>query len=219
MKNFILTLIVTVGLVFSASAQNAKGDWYVGTGDIANVAWTDWALSPTIGYFISDNFMVGLSLGMSSSSQKGLEDPGDPEMYYNHETSSSNLGPFVRYYVIKNLYANAGVTIGSSLEKNDWSYETWDKDYNKWNETSSSLFGFKIGIGYTLIWKDKICIEPSIDITTSSGSGTKTTLHPDQDWNNDGWVDAYSWKEVRPNSPRNTFNITTGIGIYLRLGN
>ena len=38
MKNFILTLIVTVGLVFSASAQNEKGDWYVGTGDIANVA-------------------------------------------------------------------------------------------------------------------------------------------------------------------------------------
>lgn len=69
MKNFILTLIVTVGLVFSASAQNAKGDWYVGTGDIADVAWTEWAVSPTVGYGVSDNLMVGLSLAQADSTE------------------------------------------------------------------------------------------------------------------------------------------------------
>ena len=44
MKKLILSLMLVVGIVISTSAQNAKGDWYVGTGNIADVAWTDWAV-------------------------------------------------------------------------------------------------------------------------------------------------------------------------------
>ena len=32
MKNFILTFALTILVGFGANAQNAKGDWYVGTG-------------------------------------------------------------------------------------------------------------------------------------------------------------------------------------------
>ena len=40
----ILTLALGLLIAVGANAQgvqNAKGDWYVGTGDIANVSWTE----------------------------------------------------------------------------------------------------------------------------------------------------------------------------------
>ena len=46
-----------------------KGDWYVGTGDVANVAWTEWSVSPTIGYGVSENLMVGMSVSQADSTQ------------------------------------------------------------------------------------------------------------------------------------------------------
>ena len=69
-------------LVVGANAQDAKstndecctqdeksnkGDWYVGTGNIANTAWTDWSVSPTLGYGVTDNLMVGLNLSQADS--------------------------------------------------------------------------------------------------------------------------------------------------------
>ena len=69
MKNLILTFALTILVGFGANAQNAKGDWYVGTGDIADVSWTEWAVSPTLGYGVSDKFMVGLSLAQADSSE------------------------------------------------------------------------------------------------------------------------------------------------------
>jgi len=47
--------------------QSTKGDWYVGTGNIANTAWTDWSVSPTLGYGITENLMVGLGLSQDGS--------------------------------------------------------------------------------------------------------------------------------------------------------
>ena len=69
MKNIILSLALVIGVSISMNAQNAKGDWYVGTGDIADVAWTEWAVSPMLGYGINDNLMVGLSLAQADSSE------------------------------------------------------------------------------------------------------------------------------------------------------
>tara|TARA_R100001163_G_C5054294_1_gene190842 strand:+ start:1176 stop:1589 length:414 start_codon:yes stop_codon:yes gene_type:complete len=67
MKKLILSLALVMGFVFSSNAQNAKGDWYVGTGDVANVAWTEWSVSPTIGYGVSDNLMIGMSVSQADS--------------------------------------------------------------------------------------------------------------------------------------------------------
>ena len=60
---FALSLLVVVGV----NAQNAKGDWYIGTGDIANVSWTEWSLSPTVGYALTDDLMVGLNVSQADS--------------------------------------------------------------------------------------------------------------------------------------------------------
>ena len=66
MKKIILTLALVVATVVGTQAQN-KGDWYVGTGDVANTAWTEWAVAPTVGYGVMDNLMVGLSVSQADS--------------------------------------------------------------------------------------------------------------------------------------------------------
>ena len=58
-----LAVLCTVGV----NAQN-QGDWYIGAGDIANVAWTEWSVAPTVGYAITDNLMVGLDVSQADSS-------------------------------------------------------------------------------------------------------------------------------------------------------
>ena len=63
----ILTLALGLLVAASTNAQNAKGDWYVGTGNVSNVAWTDWSIAPSLGYGVSDKLMVGLNLSQVDS--------------------------------------------------------------------------------------------------------------------------------------------------------
>ena len=68
----ILTLALGLLIAVGANAQgvqNAKGDWYVGTGDIANVSWTEWSLSPTVGYAITDDLMIGANVSQADSTE------------------------------------------------------------------------------------------------------------------------------------------------------
>lgn len=61
MKNIFLTMCLIATCMLS-QAQNTKGTFYVGTGDVANVAWTDWAVSPTVGYAFTDALVIGGSV-------------------------------------------------------------------------------------------------------------------------------------------------------------
>ena len=64
-----MSLALSVLFVLGVSAQE-KGDWYVGTGDVANKAWTDWSVSPTIGYGVTDNLMVGMNIVQADSTEE-----------------------------------------------------------------------------------------------------------------------------------------------------
>ena len=61
--SFALAVLCTV----SVNAQNAKGNWYVGTNDIADVAWTEWSVAPTVGYAINDKLAIGANLSQADS--------------------------------------------------------------------------------------------------------------------------------------------------------
>ena len=67
MKRFIFTIALGLLMTLGVNAQNAKGDWYVGTGDIAGIAWTDWAINPTVGYAVTDNLVVGGTVAQADS--------------------------------------------------------------------------------------------------------------------------------------------------------
>ena len=66
MKKLILSLTLGLLTVAGVNAQE-KGDWYIGTGDIANKAWTEWSVSPTVGYGLTDNLMVGMNVSQADS--------------------------------------------------------------------------------------------------------------------------------------------------------
>ena len=73
MRKLFLSLALGLLFAFGVNAQNAKGNWYVGTGDIANVAWTDWAVSPTIGYAVTDNLVLGGSVSHATGEDMDLD--------------------------------------------------------------------------------------------------------------------------------------------------
>ena len=73
MKNVLMSFALAVLCAVSVNAQN-QGDWYVGTGDIANTAWTEWSIAPTVGYGIADNFMVGVNVSQADSSAEMVLD-------------------------------------------------------------------------------------------------------------------------------------------------
>ena len=62
-----MSFALAVLCIASVNAQNVKGDWYVGTGDIANVAWTEWSVAPSVGYAINDNLAVGVNISQTDS--------------------------------------------------------------------------------------------------------------------------------------------------------
>jgi hypothetical protein len=66
MNRLFLTIALVCGFVFTSQAQE-KGDWYIGTGDVAGVAWTEWSVSPSIGYGVTEDLMVGCSVSQSDS--------------------------------------------------------------------------------------------------------------------------------------------------------
>ena len=66
MKKLILSLTLGLLTVAGVNAQE-KGDWYIGTGDIANTAWTEWSVSPTVGYGVMDNLMIGVNVSQADS--------------------------------------------------------------------------------------------------------------------------------------------------------
>ena len=97
MKKMILTLALGLLIAVGANAQevqNAKGDWYVGTGDVADVAWTDLSISPTVGYGVTDELQVGFGISQV-------------------ESEDINLDIYARYFVNvgdENLFVYAGMS-------------------------------------------------------------------------------------------------------------
>jgi len=68
MRKLILSLALGLLSVAGVNAQE-KGDWYIGTGDIANKAWTEWSVNPTVGYGLSDDFMIGCTVSQMDSTE------------------------------------------------------------------------------------------------------------------------------------------------------
>ena len=73
MKNVFMSFALAVLCTVSIKAQD-QGDWYVGTGDIANTAWTEWSVIPTVGYGFTDNLMVGVNVSQADSTVERVLD-------------------------------------------------------------------------------------------------------------------------------------------------
>ncbi len=137
--------------------------------------------------------MLGTGFSMGSSS----EEVNDVE----YKSGAMNISPFFRLYMNDAFFASVGIAIGSTSYEEDASsggttFTTEDK---------TSTFGLNAGVGYSLMWNDRVCIEPSFGIATSSGSSSSKV-------NFDGTV-----TETDSDAP-STFGMAIGLGINIRLG-
>ena len=132
----LITLLAIVSFTISANAQE-KGDWYVGTGDIANVAWTEWSVAPTLGYGVTDKLMVGLNLSQADSASDMVLDMhakyfmtlGGQKMFVyasapNLDTDNLSVGLGKIFTLHKNVYVDPKIV------------------YNTGEKTTNLMLGF-----------------------------------------------------------------------------
>jgi len=124
MKNVLMSFALAVLCAVSVNAQN-QGDWYVGTGDIANTAWTEWSIAPTLGYGIADNFMVGVNVSQADSSAEMVLDAHVRYFYNglfgyvsapNLDTDKLTIGLGKMFTLHKGVYVDPKVVYDTNLK-------------------------------------------------------------------------------------------------------
>ena len=142
-----LFTILTVVAISTTMTFAQQGSVAIGVGsNLADVSWQDYSLTPTVGYFISDNMMVGTGFAMGSSSQE--------ENDVKYEDGGMNISPFFRFYMNDAFFASAGIAIGSSSSTTDDS----SGGFVNTSEYKTSTFGLNAGVGYSLMWNDRALI-------------------------------------------------------------
>ena len=120
-----MSFALAVLCAVSVNAQNAKGNWYLGTGDIANTAWTEWSVAPTVGYAISDNLMVGCNVSQADSSAEMVLDAHVRYFYNglfgyvsapNLDTDNLSIGVGKMFTFHKVMYIDPKVVYDTNLK-------------------------------------------------------------------------------------------------------
>lgn len=134
MKKTIIKMIAVAGIVagsvFSSNAQVTKGTLMFGGSLGANITmestkkvtgaaddkrpgYTEWNLSPTVGYFLSDGLAVGLSLNLSSSYVSSISST-DGKTTENIMASGLGVSLFARKYMLitEKVYFHGQGSIG-----------------------------------------------------------------------------------------------------------
>ncbi len=106
------TIMLGGGLNFNTQSSKTAG--------VDNGSTTSFGIRPNVGYFLSDNLVVGLGLGFNSSTTKSpaaAGGTGEDEMI----NSDFSISPFVRYYSEigdrAGAFLHGSVDIGSNKTK------------------------------------------------------------------------------------------------------
>ncbi|WP_020570089.1 hypothetical protein [Neolewinella persica] len=164
----------TVG--FSATSSKISQSSSVGTGEKTPRS-LQINLSPNIGYFLMDDFALGIGMDYTHSYQRDADN--------NRRTDSDFLfGPFVRYYVpVKERMAFFGVLgfgFGNSSNENLLLAGN--------QSVSSNIFAVGVGPGFTILSSNSIGIETIFKYnfarskfdTELAGVKTSTTTNTNQ---------------------------------------
>ena len=162
MKKIITISLLSIFAITTSIAQLGKGTYLLGaTQDITSTSWTDISISPSVGYFLTDEIAVGLGFSYSSN-----DDNQDITMGGQTVTTSMSFSPFLRYYLNDMLFATGGFGLNSGTT-------TFKQEGESDAESSNSGFGLNLGAGLSLMWGERVAVEPALLLTTSSSS-TKT---------------------------------------------
>lgn len=159
MKTIKLLFATTLLYALSTNAQITKGNWMVGgSGNISSYEnkyinnGTEISnkglginISPNIGYFFANKFVAGANISIGYTKPQGYEN-----------STSYGIGPFVRYYFLKedkriNLLAQANYSFGSSK--------------SGINRSQSNGYGFKAGPA--IFFNSSVALEVTLDYNSS----------------------------------------------------
>jgi len=158
MKKVTMTLL-TVFTVSAAIAQINKGAWLIGAS--SNVGFNSYSfknspnqslfnINTKAGYFVIDNFTVGINLGYFNSSQSGFS------------SSTTSIGVFTRYYLPKNFFLGVGInSVSNSFSSSGTS-------------SSSSSIAIPMELGIAAFITKNIAVEPSINYIKGDDKGGVT---------------------------------------------
>ena len=104
MKKLVLSLIAVSALAFTTQAQTEKGNFLLGgnvqvstsKNDGASKSDVGFAVIPSVGYFVSDNFAVGTGIGYQYN--KNYSQGATADLGFSTQTSAFVVSPFARYY-------------------------------------------------------------------------------------------------------------------------
>ena len=206
MKKLITILLVSFLAINTSFAQVGQGTVVLGaTTELSNSAWSQVAMKPSIGYFVSDQMAIGLGFSLGTTSQDAEFDNGTDTWTETSSSSDMSIGPWMRFYLGEMFFVNAGVEIGSGST----TQKTTDQTNSGWTDSDGNLvsemkdktatLGIDIGAGASIFWGDHIAFEPMFGINIGSSSVTPF----DQD------------TQKGPN----TMNAGFKIGICVMLGN
>jgi len=183
MKKLMITACLSI-LLTSLSAQINKGDFlieglvnYNQSNSLRESEPDSWSkkntgksenlyLSPRVGYFVNESFLLGLGVSYSQSKYKSTTDFDD---YSNHYETTKNMvfiNPYITKYhkIGEKLYFNYtfNVLFGKGMDKfEDYDVESYS-DYNRKTESKVSEVKLNVTPGLTYFVSDRIAFAANI---------------------------------------------------------
>jgi outer membrane protein len=186
MKKTKIALTIFLLSTISLFSQTEKGKYYLGAQSKLGASFTKqklksntitqeygstntFSLSPQVGYFIADNFVIGIELAMSFSNYTDKN---------NHSSSANNtylFAPFLKYYFSQNefkpfLFAEYG--IGTHHSKYNSTYYNFDG--------KSKLSALAIGGGISYFINSTIGLDLGINYTSTSSKANENNPNEDK---------------------------------------
>lgn len=206
MKKVVLTFVAAISTCMVANAQTGKGSIMIGGGLNVNLAGKtvnkvtppsgnatstetkgnlNWNVSPTAGYFISDNIVVGLNLNVGSSFFGRVASiDGKKEETVN--TVNLGAGVFSRYYkeVGNGLYLFGQVSVDytSGTTQNRTPDILHPSDIIDGNKIKNNIIGVNITPGLTYFFSNNWGVDFSLNNIIGYTSMKSTSQTP----NNNG---------------------------------
>ncbi|GAB3889026.1 outer membrane beta-barrel protein [Spirosoma agri] len=136
MKTIVTSLLLLLISGVLATAQTEKGRWNVGV-SVGNFSYQDnknadtktftGNLSPSVGYFVANNLLIGTGVPLSLSTSK----QGNNPYVSKYASTSVGLSPFVRYFFgAAKLKPYVGLSYSHSFVRNTYNSSAFSTDFS-----------------------------------------------------------------------------------------
>ena len=165
-------------ITFSANAQTKKGTVLLGAGsEFSGSSWTEWELTPKIGYFIQDGLAIGAEVHFDTDDEyfpafAGYWTLPGPVLVGEHSDytltdNTRRFGVFARYYAARNLFMEVALSSETSQDESWQTVTTYNgtfQDEEMVVQARESSSNVRIGMGYTLVWREHFAVEPYVHL-------------------------------------------------------